>query len=81
MAPPSLPPPPFQELKAYRAAMWGGFAFGVLGALLAAVFLRSVGVVGHIDPPKNEDRGDEKMYDARKASDEVPCTPKFKGLG
>lgn len=49
--------------------------------LLAAVFLRSVGVVGHIDPPKNEDRGDEKMYDARKASDEVPCTPKFKGLG
>ena len=32
---------------AYKAAMWGGFAFGVLGALLAALFLRHVGVVGH----------------------------------
>ena len=27
--------------------MWGGFAFGMFGAVLAAVFLRGVGVVGH----------------------------------
>ena len=35
------------QLDAYRAAMWGGFAFGVLGSLLAALFLRHVGIVGH----------------------------------
>ena len=35
------------QLDAYRAAMWGGFAFGILGAILAALFLRHVGIVGH----------------------------------
>ncbi|KAI0767927.1 major facilitator superfamily domain-containing protein [Irpex lacteus] len=35
------------QLEAYKAAMWTAFAFGMFGALLAAVFLRSVGVVGH----------------------------------
>ena len=35
------------RFHAYKAAMWGGFAFGMLGALLAAVFLRHVGIVGH----------------------------------
>ncbi|EKM57838.1 uncharacterized protein PHACADRAFT_251711 [Phanerochaete carnosa HHB-10118-sp] len=39
--------PYFAQEDAYKAAMWGGFAFGVLGALLAAVFLRQVGIVGH----------------------------------
>ena len=35
------------QLKAYKAAMWSGFAFGMFGALLAAMFLGNVGVVGH----------------------------------
>ncbi|KAI0699085.1 major facilitator superfamily domain-containing protein [Cytidiella melzeri] len=39
--------PRFAQLEAYKAAMWGAFAFGMFGALLAAVFLRSVGIVGH----------------------------------
>ena len=33
--------------NAYKAAMWGGFALGILGTLLAALFLRGVGIVGH----------------------------------
>lgn len=39
--------PRFAQADAYKAAMWGGFALGALAALLAAVFLRGVGVVGH----------------------------------
>lgn len=38
--------PYFAQEDAYKAAMWGGFVFGVLGAVLAALFLRHVGVVG-----------------------------------
>jgi len=53
--------PRFAQLKAYRAAMWGGFAFGVFGALLAAVFLMSVGIVGHTS-----------IDDATLADDEKP---------
>lgn len=39
--------PGFAQLDAYQAATWGAFGFGVAGAVLAAVFLSSVGVVGH----------------------------------
>ncbi|KAI1790080.1 efflux transporter [Ganoderma leucocontextum] len=35
------------QLAAYKGAMWSGFAFGVFGMLLAVLFLRGVGVVGH----------------------------------
>ncbi|KAI0251788.1 putative efflux transporter [Lactifluus subvellereus] len=58
------------QLKAYKAAMWMGFAFGVLCTMLC-VFLRGVGVVGRaptldstvtshpqIDDPHNEKRND-----------------------
>lgn len=34
--------------------MWGGFAFGVLGAALAALFLRNVGIVGHTETSDEE---------------------------
>lgn len=34
------------ELLAYRAAEWGAFAFGIIATLLAAIFLRGVGVIG-----------------------------------
>ncbi|KAI0350433.1 efflux transporter [Trametes cingulata] len=35
------------QLDAYKDAMWTGCGFGFCGAILALVFLRSVGVVGH----------------------------------
>lgn len=40
--------------SAYRAAMWGGFAFALLGAVLAAVFLSSVGVIGERKPSSKQ---------------------------
>ncbi|KIP11053.1 hypothetical protein PHLGIDRAFT_173914 [Phlebiopsis gigantea 11061_1 CR5-6] len=45
------------QLDAYKAAMWGGFAFGIIGAVLAALFLRHVGIVGH---QKEDDIPDEE---------------------
>lgn len=43
--------------------MWGGFAFGVLGATLAALFLRGVGIVGHTQQKsENEDEESEKGH-------------------
>ena len=35
------------HLQAYKDAMWSGLAFGACGALLALIFLRGVGPVGH----------------------------------
>ncbi|KAI9069518.1 MFS general substrate transporter [Trametes sanguinea] len=46
------------QLVAYKDAMWTGCAFGFAGALLAGVFLRSVGVVGHREK-REEDAGSE----------------------
>ncbi|KAH9024609.1 efflux transporter [Lactarius hengduanensis] len=34
------------QLKAYKAAMWTGCSFGLLGTILCVVFLRGVGSVG-----------------------------------
>ncbi|KAL1737739.1 hypothetical protein HDZ31DRAFT_70848 [Schizophyllum fasciatum] len=34
-------------LDSYRAAQWTAFGFGALASLLALVFLRGVGIVGH----------------------------------
>jgi hypothetical protein len=34
------------QLKAYKAAMWTGFSFGLLCTILGVVFLRGVGIVG-----------------------------------
>ncbi|CCM00646.1 uncharacterized protein FIBRA_02683 [Fibroporia radiculosa] len=39
--------PPAAQLASYKSAMWTGFALGVLGTLLAIVFLRGAGIVGH----------------------------------
>ncbi|CDO78203.1 hypothetical protein BN946_scf184701.g1 [Trametes cinnabarina] len=50
------------QLVAYKDAMWTGCAFGFAGAVLACVFLRSVGIVGH---QKGEDaRSDATVADA-----------------
>ncbi|KAK7691166.1 hypothetical protein QCA50_006269 [Cerrena zonata] len=37
---------------AYKAAMWGGFVLGCIGAILSAVFLRGVGIIGHKPEPR-----------------------------
>ncbi|KAG6908440.1 hypothetical protein DXG01_004523 [Tephrocybe rancida] len=42
-------------LPSYRAAQWGAFAFGVLSMLLAIVFFRGVGIVGHQKKALRED--------------------------
>ncbi|KAI9440322.1 putative efflux transporter [Lactarius indigo] len=34
------------QLKAYKAVMWTGFAFGLLCTILCVIFLRGVGIVG-----------------------------------
>ncbi|KAJ8074009.1 hypothetical protein PM082_012299 [Marasmius tenuissimus] len=36
-----------EVLKSYRAAQWTNFAFAISAALLAILFLRNVGIVGH----------------------------------
>ena len=61
--------PPAAQLKAYRAAMWGAFAFGMFGALLAAMFLRSVGIVGHSDEDEKKLREDEETSRDEKGRD------------
>ncbi|TDL21098.1 efflux transporter [Rickenella mellea] len=40
------------QLKSYRAAQWTAFAFPIFGAILAVIFLRGVGIVGHKTPSK-----------------------------
>ncbi|KAI9433579.1 MFS general substrate transporter [Lactarius indigo] len=43
---------PDAQLKAYKAAMWTGFAFGLLCTILCVIFLRGVGIVG--EKPEQE---------------------------
>lgn len=40
---------------AYKAAMWGGFALGCIGAILSAIFLRGVGIIGHKPEPRTKE--------------------------
>ncbi|KAH0826666.1 hypothetical protein J3R83DRAFT_5052 [Lanmaoa asiatica] len=35
------------QLQGYRSAQWTGAGFSFVAALLAAIFLRKVGIVGH----------------------------------
>ncbi|KAF8836185.1 efflux transporter, partial [Paxillus ammoniavirescens] len=39
--------PQSAELLGYRSAQWSGSAFPILAAILAIIFLRGVGIVGH----------------------------------
>ncbi|THH09287.1 hypothetical protein EW145_g2136 [Phellinidium pouzarii] len=43
------------QLNAYRGAQWTCFGFGVAGAIVAFIFLRNVGPVGHRGPPTELD--------------------------
>ncbi|TFY77723.1 hypothetical protein EWM64_g6288 [Hericium alpestre] len=47
------------QLKAYQAAEWAAFAFGILGMSLA-FFLHGVGIVGHPGPAKPSTDENEK---------------------
>lgn len=59
--------------------MWGGFAFGVLGTLLAALFLRHVGIVGH---RKGDDVMDEETAAHTVGEPHVPYGEKeAEGIG
>jgi len=55
------PPPPQNMLGGYQAAQWTSFGFGMLAVLLAIVFLRGVGVVGHHDAKAGEVNGKEEQ--------------------
>ncbi|KAH9937920.1 efflux transporter [Epithele typhae] len=43
------------QLAAYQGAFWTGVAFGLAGSLLAVLFLRGVGVVGHTETKEHAD--------------------------
>lgn len=42
--------PRLAQLKAYQGAQWTCFAFGMLACLLALLFLRGTGIIGHREP-------------------------------
>ncbi|KAJ6611903.1 major facilitator superfamily domain-containing protein [Mycena sp. CBHHK59/15] len=52
-------------LGAYHASMWAGCGFGVLATLLALVFFRGVGTIGHAPPPGAESGRAEEKDDVR----------------
>ncbi|KAA1469023.1 efflux transporter [Dentipellis sp. KUC8613] len=52
------------QLKAYHAAEWMGFAFGICGALLS-LFLRGVGIVGH---DNRQNKPSDPAFDEEKKS-------------
>ncbi|KAF8066838.1 putative efflux transporter [Lyophyllum atratum] len=54
-----ITPSPIPTLDSYRAAQWGSFAFGVLATLLAIVFFRGVGIVGHRKKATHQDAGEQ----------------------
>lgn len=48
-------------MKAYKAAQYTAFAFAIFAALLAAIFLRGVGVVGHTKPSEPNEKESENI--------------------
>ncbi|KAL0565729.1 hypothetical protein V5O48_016292 [Marasmius crinis-equi] len=74
--PPPGPPwpsaPPHVQLKSYHAAFWTTFAFGVLAALLAVVFLRGVGIVGQSGSKKPQSDDIEAKDPTPNCRDERP---------
>ncbi|EAU84975.2 efflux protein [Coprinopsis cinerea okayama7 len=62
--------PDADPLPAYHAAQWANFAFGVIGAILAFVFFRGVGVVG--DRQKKPAVEEEGVREEEKLGDETP---------
>ncbi|KAI6037704.1 major facilitator superfamily domain-containing protein [Pisolithus marmoratus] len=66
------------NLKGYRAAQWTAAAFPLLAAILAALFLRGVGIVGH-DRHKDARDSEETiavLHRSQEAAREEPLTKK-----
>ncbi|OCH86167.1 efflux transporter [Obba rivulosa] len=51
------------QLVAYKDAMWTGFAFGIAGSVLAAIFLRNIGIIGHRKGPKPDSTSETTALD------------------
>jgi len=61
--------PQSAQLDAYRAAQWTSAAFPFLAAVLAVLFLRGVGVVGHKKPPRPEDPSEQTITEQHGAGE------------
>ncbi|KAF7976799.1 hypothetical protein HWV62_5654 [Athelia sp. TMB] len=61
-------------LKGYRAAQWTAFGFAMISAVMAAIFLRGVGIVGHSKKSvaQDEKRALEKEERERRSSVDAP---------
>ncbi|KAI0345781.1 hypothetical protein BDW22DRAFT_1426436 [Trametopsis cervina] len=73
--------PQSAQLDAYKAAMWGAFGFGMFGAVLGIVFLRSVGIVGHsaqdVQDAKDKEEENGRTQRSRvNTANETPETPR-----
>jgi MFS family permease len=53
--------PESAQLMGYRAAQWTGAGFPFLAAILAAIFLRRVGIVGHKRHPARDAESDQTL--------------------
>jgi len=55
-------------LSGYRAAQWTSFGFAMVGLLVALLFLRNIGIVGHtvekVPPPEKQEEGGSVGRDA-----------------
>lgn len=56
------------QLSGYRAALWTTFALALSCTLLAAVFLRGVGIVGH---PSREEQEHKKLPESPQEADTI----------
>ncbi|KAG1735317.1 major facilitator superfamily domain-containing protein [Suillus paluster] len=61
--------PQSAQLKGYKSAQWTSASFALIAALLAVLFLRSVGIVGDKKTIKHTDSDQTKMYYARRCLD------------
>jgi hypothetical protein len=62
------PPPREAQLAGYRAGQWVAFAFPVAAGVLALIFLRGVGVVGHDGKPEEKGDLEKKASDRQEGS-------------
>ncbi|KAF8887856.1 major facilitator superfamily domain-containing protein [Gymnopilus junonius] len=72
------------NIRAYHAAQWTAFTFGIIATLLGLIFFRGVGVVGTKTPPKAQgpsdsisahEKGVSNSELPEKAVDEIMTTP------
>ncbi|TFY78092.1 hypothetical protein EWM64_g5920 [Hericium alpestre] len=71
--------PEAAQLKAYQAAEWTGFAFGITGTLLA-ILLRGVGIVGHNGPHGGEEPAFAEQENPSSSEIQLEKIPSEKGI-